>query len=118
MSKKRGWMNAVLMTLLLCAAAVPLTASGAVESTTEIDYFSGRVETVEWTDEKIAEFEQLNPSITVQHEFQKDASNVIKVKLASKSVPDLTTVVNQDFIDQASSQTSPMHRSGTGSCPL
>ncbi|MCF7942711.1 MAG: extracellular solute-binding protein [Spirochaetia bacterium] len=100
MSKKRGWMNAVLMTLLLCAAAVPLTASGAVESTTEIDYFSGRVETVEWTDEKIAEFEQLNPSITVQHEFQKDASNVIKVKLASKSVPDLTTVVNQDFIDQ------------------
>ena len=91
-------MTAVVM--LLLAVSLPLTAQGAVERKTSIDYFSGRVETVDWTDEKIADFEALYPDIVVEHEFQKDASNVIKVKLASNEIPDLTTVVTQDFIDQ------------------
>ncbi len=86
--------------MLLLAVSLPLTAQGAVERKTTIDYFSGRVETVDWTDEKIADFEALYPDIVVEHEFQKDASNVIKVKLASNEIPDLTTVVTQDFIDQ------------------
>ncbi len=100
MSKNINWRNIVLAAAMLLVITFPLTAQGAVEKKTTINYFSGRVETVDWTDEKIAEFEELNPDIMVEHEFQKDASNVIKVKLASGEIPDLTTVVNQDFIDQ------------------
>ena len=99
MSKRIRWSIIVLLVLVITAMTFPLVASGAVEKKTEIKYFSGRVETVEWEDAKIAEFEKLNPSISVDHEFQKDASNVIKVKLASGEIPDLTTVVTQDFID-------------------
>lgn len=78
----------------------PLIAEGTAEKAATVNYFSGRVETVSWEEEKIAEFERLHPDINVEFEFQKDASNVIKVKLASGEVPDITTVVNQEFIDQ------------------
>jgi raffinose/stachyose/melibiose transport system substrate-binding protein len=36
----------------------------------------------------------------VEQEYQKDASNVIKVKFASGDVPDITTVYAQDYVDQ------------------
>src|SRR6056297_3532617 len=94
-------MKKLLVVLLMCALTLPLFAEGAQEEeAVTISYFSGRVETVEWTDNIIEEFEQEYPGIRVEHEFQKDASNVIKMKLASNEVPDLTTVVNQEFIDQ------------------
>ncbi|MBI9104408.1 MAG: extracellular solute-binding protein [Spirochaetales bacterium] len=80
-------------------AVLPLAASGQ-QDIAEIDYFSGRVETVEWTEGVIADFQALHPEIIVEHEYQNDASNVMKIKLASGEVPDLTTVVTQDFIDQ------------------
>lgn len=99
--RKRTHMKQIVLTVVvLLAAVLSLTAQGMDEETTVISYFSGRVETVDWEDTKIAEFEALHPEIRVEHEFQKDASNVIKVKLAAGEVPDLTTVVNQDFIDQ------------------
>ncbi len=82
------------------AALFSLSAQGVQEKKASVAYFSGRVETVEWEDAKIAAFEAANPGIHIEHEFQKDASNVIKVKLASGEMPDLTTVVTQDFIDQ------------------
>lgn len=94
-------MKRIITVFAMMILALPLFAGGAKENdVVTIRYFSGRVETVEWTDAVIAEFEKLNPGIRVEHEFQKDASNVIKMKLASGEVPDLTTVVNQDFIDQ------------------
>jgi raffinose/stachyose/melibiose transport system substrate-binding protein len=86
--------------LMLTAVLFPVTAAGAAEEKATVSYFSGRVETVDWEEEKISEFEQLHPDIDVEFEFQKDASNVMKVKLASGEVPDLTTVVTQEFIDQ------------------
>lgn len=85
---------------MLTAVLFPVTAAGAAEEQASVSYFSGRVETVDWEEEKISEFEQLHPDIDVEFEFQKDASNVMKVKLASGEVPDLTTVVTQEFIDQ------------------
>jgi raffinose/stachyose/melibiose transport system substrate-binding protein len=85
---------------MLIAVLFPVTAAGAAEEQASVSYFSGRVETVDWEEEKISEFEQLHPDIDVEFEFQKDASNVMKVKLASGEVPDLTTVVTQEFIDQ------------------
>jgi hypothetical protein len=48
----------------------------------------------------IARFEAENPGIAVEQEFQQDASNVIKVKLASGDIPDISTVYAQDYVDQ------------------
>lgn len=84
---------------LFITAALTVSASGQNDKT-EISYFSGRVETVEWTENMIEDFQALHPEILVEHEYQNDASNVMKIKLASGEVPDLTTVVTQDFIDQ------------------
>ncbi|CAH0120653.1 MULTISPECIES: ABC transporter substrate-binding protein [unclassified Paenibacillus] len=65
-----------------------------------LQFFTGKVETVDLMNELIAKFEAENPGIEVEQEFQKDASNVFKVKLASGDVPDITTVVSQEYIDQ------------------
>lgn len=100
MSRKRCWLTIMVSALMLTAVLFPVTAAGAAEEKATVSYFSGRVETVDWEEEKISEFEQLHPDIDVEFEFQKDASNVMKVKLASGEVPDLTTVVTQEFIDQ------------------
>ncbi|MGM0431651.1 MAG: ABC transporter substrate-binding protein [Spirochaetota bacterium] len=100
MSRKRFWLTIMASALMLIAVLSPVTAAGASEQKATVSYFSGRVETVEWEEEKISEFEQQHPDIDVEFEFQKDASNVMKVKLASGEVPDLTTVVTQEFIDQ------------------
>lgn len=65
-----------------------------------IKFFTGKVETVDLLNELIDEFNAKNPNIVVEQEFQKDASNVIKVKFASGDIPDIVTVVTQDYIDQ------------------
>ncbi|PKL12987.1 MAG: hypothetical protein CVV52_07820, partial [Spirochaetae bacterium HGW-Spirochaetae-8] len=100
MKQRTTMISLIAAVVLLAVALLPLTAQGAREPMTVLNYFSGRVETVDWDAEKIAGFEAANPGIKVEFEFQKDASNVIKVKLASGEVPDITTVVNQDLIDQ------------------
>lgn len=81
------------------------TGSGAQETpqrqeTVRLKFLTGKVETVEWMNELIKKFEAEHPGIQVEQEYQKDASNVIKVKFASGDVPDITTVVTQDYIDQ------------------
>jgi raffinose/stachyose/melibiose transport system substrate-binding protein len=96
----RKWIQMATIGLLGLMVLLPISGAGVKEDKTTIKYFSGRVETVGWEEEKIAEFEQLHPNIDVEFEFQKDASNVMKVKLASSEVPDITTVVSQEFIDQ------------------
>jgi raffinose/stachyose/melibiose transport system substrate-binding protein len=65
-----------------------------------IKLFTGKVETVELMNEIIDEFNESHSNIVVEQEFQKDASSVIKVKFASDDVPDITTVVTQEYIDQ------------------
>ncbi|WP_163537956.1 extracellular solute-binding protein [Gracilibacillus sp. YIM 98692] len=62
--------------------------------------FTGKVETVDLMDELIADFESANPNIQVEQEYANDASNVMKVKFASGDVPDITTVITQDYMDQ------------------
>lgn len=66
----------------------------------KLKFFTGKVETVDLIDQIIADFEKENPNIEVEQEYQKDASNVIKVKFASGDAPDITTVITQDYIDQ------------------
>ncbi len=70
------------------------------EEVVNIKFFTGKVETVDLMNELIDEFNAENPTIKVEQEFQKDASNVIKVKFASGDIPDIVTVVTQDYIDQ------------------
>lgn len=75
------------------------SGKGSQEKVT-LKFFTGKVETVELINELIAKFEDENPNIKVEQEYQKDASSVIKVKFASGDVPDITTVVSQDYVDQ------------------
>jgi len=65
-----------------------------------LKFFTGKVETVDLMNELIAKFEAENPNIKVEQEYQKDASNMIKVKFASGDIPDITTVYAQDYVDQ------------------
>ncbi len=100
MKQRTTLISIIAAVVLLAVTVLPIAAQGAREQKTVLRYFSGRIETVDWETIKIAEFEASHPGIKVEYEFQKDASNVIKVKLASGEVPDITTVVTQDFIDQ------------------
>jgi raffinose/stachyose/melibiose transport system substrate-binding protein len=81
------------------SASVEPSASASQEKVT-LKFFTGKVETVDLINEMIAKFELENPNIKVEQEYQKDASNVIKVKFASGDVPDITTVYAQDYVDQ------------------
>ncbi|GGF90950.1 ABC transporter substrate-binding protein [Paenibacillus abyssi] len=65
-----------------------------------LKFFTGKVETIDLINELITKFEAEHPHIKVEQEYQKDASNVIKVKFASGDVPDITTVYAQDYVDQ------------------
>jgi len=80
----------VLMLSLVATAQTPI----------KIKFFTGKVETVDLVDDMIAEFNKENPGIIVSQEFQKDASSVIKIKFAAGDVPDITTSITQDYIDQ------------------
>jgi raffinose/stachyose/melibiose transport system substrate-binding protein len=82
------------------AVVTPEPAQVVKKDPVKISFFTGKVETVDLVNEMIKQFNTENPDIIVEQEFQKDASNVIKVKFASGAVPDITTVVTQDYIDQ------------------
>ena len=68
--------------LVFLTAVLSVGASGQKDKA-EVGYFSGRIETVEWTEKIIKDFEADHPEILVEHEYQNDASNVMKIKLAS-----------------------------------
>jgi raffinose/stachyose/melibiose transport system substrate-binding protein len=89
------------LTLALLATGT-LFASGAAESTgpVTVRVFNGKAEAVDWLNGVIAKFNAANPGIKVVQEFQKDASSMIKVKLASGDVPEIVTVYGQDYADQ------------------
>lgn len=112
--KKRAlslFLSIVLLTGLFAGCAPKQTPAAAEQNTNvseqntkkepvTIKFFTGKVETVDLMNEIIVKFNAENPDIIVEQEFQKDASNVIKVKFASGDVPDIMTVVTQDYIDQ------------------
>lgn len=75
-------------------------ASQANAADVTIRFFNGKAEVVEWLDQLIARFNAENPGIKVVQEFQKDASSMIKMKLASGDVPDIVTVYGQEYADQ------------------
>jgi raffinose/stachyose/melibiose transport system substrate-binding protein len=50
--------------------------------------------------EIINEFNASQDRITVEQEYQKDASNIIKIKFAADQAPDIMTTYEQGFVDE------------------
>lgn len=78
------------------------TSKGEDKPAKKVDlaFFTGKVETVDLLDEIIAAFNAQSDGITVEQEYQNDASNIIKIKFASGEVPDVMTTYEQEYVDQ------------------
>ena len=62
--------------------------------------FTGKIETIDLMNEIINGFNESQDRITVEQEYQKDASNIIKIKFAADQAPDIMTTYEQGFVDQ------------------
>ncbi len=82
--------------------APPETTQSASEQNRDVDlaFFTGKVETVDLLEEIIADFNAQSGGITVEQEYQNDASNIIKIKFASGEAPDIMTTYEQEYVDQ------------------
>jgi raffinose/stachyose/melibiose transport system substrate-binding protein len=86
---------------LVSLAFAALVAAGTLfADPVTVRVFNGKAEAVEWLNGVITQFNAANPDIRVVQEYQKDASSVIKVKIASGDVPEIVTVYGQDYADQ------------------
>lgn len=84
---------------LVLALALCLTV-GTAFAETKVNFFTGKIETIDLLNEIIDGFNAANPGVVVQQEYQNDASSIIKVKFASGEVPDVMTTYEQEFVDQ------------------
>lgn len=81
-------------------AAVQAEATEAPAKDVNLSFFTGKMETIDLLDEIIAAYNAQSNGITVEQEFQQDASNIIKIKFASDAVPDVMTTYEKEFVDQ------------------
>lgn len=65
----------------------------------KLKFFTGKIETIDIINEIINDFNASQTRITVEQEYQKDASNIIKIKFASADIPDIMTTYEQGFVD-------------------
>ena len=81
-------------TLSACnnSVSTDATANEDISEKTTITFLNGKAEAVDWVDAVIEDFEAEYPNIEVIHEFNKDASNALKVKISGDDIPDITTV--------------------------
>lgn len=87
---------------------LPASQPGGTEGTSaapekrdvDLAFFTGKVETVDLIDEIIADFNAQSNGVTVEQEYQNDASNFIKIKFASGEAPDVMTTYEQEYVDQ------------------
>ncbi|OGO80577.1 MAG: hypothetical protein A2Y21_02145 [Clostridiales bacterium GWC2_40_7] len=75
-------------------------AEATKKGNVHLSFFTGKTETIDFINEVINKFNEQNPGIVVSQEFQKEASNVIRVKFASGDVPDIITTYEQEYVDQ------------------
>jgi len=66
----------------------------------KLSFFTGKVETVDLINGIIAEYNAKGNGITVEQEYQNDASNIIKIKFASNAAPDVMTTYEQEYVNQ------------------
>ncbi len=87
-------------------AASSADTSEAVSSETAakghvtLKFFTGKIETIDVINEIINSYNSSQDKVTVEQEYQKDASNIIKIKFASGEIPDIMTTYEQEFVDQ------------------
>ena len=91
---------AVLMLLPVAFAQGVPEGFGGGGKDVELSFFTGKVETIDVIDEIMDDFNALGNGITVEQEYQNDASNIIKIKFASGEVPDIMTTYEQEYVDQ------------------
>ncbi len=89
----------ILASFLMVLSGVVFAAGQKEGTPVKLVLFTGKVETVDWMNDVVNRFNASQKAISVTQEYQKDASSVMKVKFASGDVPDITTVVTQDYID-------------------
>lgn len=65
-----------------------------------LKFFTGKIETIDLMNEIINEFNSSQDRITVEQEYQKDASNIIKIKFAADQAPDIMTTYEQGYVDE------------------
>ncbi|XID92617.1 ABC transporter substrate-binding protein [Paenibacillaceae bacterium WGS1546] len=85
------------------AGASPTASEAAPASKpVKLTLLNGTVEAVDWLNEQIKAYQALHPNVTIEQEFQKTASDVLKVKVASGDTPDIVALaqVPQEFYDQ------------------
>ena len=70
------------------------------KGTVHVKFFTGKTETIDVMNDIINKFNAENKGIVVEQEYQREASNIIKVKFASGDVPDIVTVYEQEYVDQ------------------
>lgn len=80
-------------------AAKPEDTSSSGKRVT-IKLFTGKIETIDLMNEIINEFNSSQDRITVEQEYQKDASNIIKIKFAADEAPDIMTVYEQGYVEE------------------
>ncbi len=84
------------------AAASASTASTdtATQEHVTLKFFTGKIETIDVINEIINDFNASQDHITVEQEYQKDASNIIKIKFAADQAPDIMTTYEKGFLDE------------------
>lgn len=106
--KKNKITALALVSVMACSSLAGCGNTGeAPESATSknaekvnIKLFTGKIETIDVMNEIIDDFNKSQDRITVEQEYQKDASNIIKIKFASNEVPDIMTTYEQGFVDE------------------
>lgn len=86
---------------------VPKEATTKTEDTSSekpehvtLKFFTGKIETIDLMNEIINEFNSSQDRITVEQEYQKDASNIIKIKFAADQAPDIMSTYEQGYVDE------------------
>lgn len=76
--------------------------NGKSSEPVKITILNGMVEGVDWLNDQIKTFNAQNPDIKVEQEFQKEATGILKVKIAANQYPDLLLGIGvpQEYLDQ------------------
>ena len=90
----------VLMSLVGCANKTDDDTAQGETKDVNLSFFTGKVETVDLLNEIIANYNEQSGGVTVEQEYQADASNIIKIKFASGESPDVMTTYEQEYVDQ------------------
>lgn len=84
----------------IIATMALITVGLFANGSSELSFFTGKVETIDLMNSIINDFNAMETDFSVSQEYQKDASNIIKVKFASGEVPDIMTTYEQAYVDQ------------------